>query len=617
MLINDFFSNRYNYITALLFLFCTSCAHINIDEETGINESERLTEFLESVYQRTLAESPELSSKLGEKDNNSKWNDISVAKMDKNVRQNWKDLQTLHTNFDYSKLNSENQLNYRAFEAELQLRIKRHSWRYHISPINQIVGVHLELPGLLTKSHQIDNLPDAQAYITRVKTAGTPVDQFIEFFKEREKRGFYLAKSLMPRLIGASESIISGGLEGDADINLILKDFKQKLTGLTLDTTVRDGLIVDLKSALEDEFVPAYQRLIQIFKDHQALDINDNGAWRLPDGDAFYQFLLQQFTTTDLSANEIHDLGLKEVSRIHAEMNNIKTKVGFEGDLKSFFEHLKTDPQFFYPNTDKGREDYLVQAHDFVENAKSHIEDFLPIALEHKLQIKRIEAYREKSAPVGYYEAGTPDGSVPGTVFLGMYDMSGAAKYDLGALLSHEGIPGHHLQLSVMQSQQHIPNIRKHYVWWSNTAFTEGWALYAEYLAREVGLYDDPYSEFGRLAGELWRACRLVVDSGLHAKRWSRQQAVDYLTENTSTSVENNIRAVDRYLAVPGQATAFKVGMMKILELRESARQQLGEKFDLSQFHLVVLRNGPIPLSLIEEEVQTWVKNKQSSNTLN
>jgi uncharacterized protein (DUF885 family) len=611
MLINDCFPNRYNCITGLLLLLCTSCAHNNIDAIIEVEESKRLTDFLESVYQRTLTESPELSSKLGTKENNDKWNDISITKMEKDVHQNWSDLRTLHTDFDYSKLDPENQLNYRAFEAELMLRIKRYSWRYHISPINQIVGVHLELPGLLTKSHIIDNLQDAEAYITRVKTAGAPVDQFIRFFKEREKRGFYLAKSLMPRLIDASESIISGDLNGDENNNLLLKDFKQKLDPLTLQATVKEKLILDLRAALKKQFIPAYQRLIQAFEKHQDLNINDNGAWRLPDGDAFYQFLLQQFTTTDLTADEIHNLGLKEVARIHSEMNSIKKEVGFEGDLKSFFEHLKTDQQFFYTNTDEGRRGYLEQANEFMENAKKHVNDFLPVSLEHELQIRRIEAYREKSAPVGYYEAGTPDGSVPGTVFLGMYDMSGAAKYDLSALLSHEGIPGHHLQLSVMQSQLHIPNIRKYYVWWSNTAFTEGWALYAEYLAREIGLYDDPYSEFGRLAGELWRACRLVVDSGIHAKRWSRKQAIDYLTENTSTSVENNIRAVDRYLAVPGQATAFKIGMMKILELRTSARKQLGEKFDLREFHFVVLKNGPIPLSLIEKEVQSWIKSKQ------
>jgi uncharacterized protein (DUF885 family) len=603
---------RYLWITALLVLGCSSCA---LDQgpvvKTDLTESQRFAEYLESVYQKTLAGNPELSTKLGTKDNSDKWNDLSIAKMEEDVRQNWHDLRTLHTNFDYSKLDPRSQLNYRAFETDLKLRIKRYSWRYHLNPINQIVGIHLEIPGLLTKSHMIENLQDAQAYLARIQSVGTPINQFIELLKERENRGFFLAKSLMPRLIGASESIISGGLEGDKDNNLLFADFKKKLSQLELDDAMKEKLIIELKLAIERQFVPAYQRLIQAFKDHQALNINDNGAWRLPDGDTFYQFLLRQFTTTDISADEVHSVGLQEVKRIHQEMNKIKNEVGFKGDLKSFFEHLKTDPQFYYPNTDKGREDYLEQANEFMGNAKKHVKDFLPVELEHDLVIRRIEAYREKSAPVGYYEAGTPEGSIPGTVFLGMYDMSGAAKYDLGALLSHEGIPGHHLQLSLLQSQQHIPNIRKYYVWWSNTAFTEGWALYAEYLAKEIGLYSDPYSEFGRLAGELWRACRLVVDSGLHAKRWSRQQAIDYLNENTSTSIENNIRAVDRYLAVPGQATAFKIGMMKILELREHVRTQLGKLFDIREFHYAVLKNGPIPLSLVEEEVQAWIENKQ------
>ena len=604
---------RHMWNIVLLFMLCIcSTQGKEIIAETDLAESYYFAEFLESVYQKILAQNPELSTKLGKKDNSSNWNDRSITKMDEDVRQNWRDLQSLHTNFEYSKLSDLDQLNYRAFEADLKLRIKRYSWRYHLSPINQIVGVHLEIPGLLTKSHMIESVHDAQAYLGRVQSVAGPIDQFIELLNEREKRGFLLSKSVVPRLIGASESIISGGLEGDKDNNLLLADFKQKLSHLVLENTVKEKLIAELKVAIEEQFMPAYKRLIQAFEDHQDLDINDNGAWRLPDGDAFYQFLLQQFTTTDITADEVHSLGLKEVARIHHEMIKIKNDVGFEEDLNSFFEHLKTAQQFYYPNTKQGREDYLKQAREFLKNAKKHVKDFLPVTLNHDLLIKRIEAYREKSAPVGYYEAGSPDGAIPGTVFLGMYDMTSAAKYDLGALLSHEGIPGHHLQLSLMQSQPYVPNLRKYYVWWSNTAFTEGWALYAEYLAKEIGLYNDPYSEFGRLAGELWRACRLVVDSGLHAKRWSRQQAIDYLNENTASSIENNTRAIDRYLAVPGQATAFKIGMMKILELRAYARMQLGKKFDIREFHFVILRNGPIPLSLVEEEVQTWVKSKQS-----
>jgi uncharacterized protein (DUF885 family) len=334
-------------------------------------------------------------------------------------------------------------------------------------------------------------------------------------------------------------------------------------------------------------------------------DAADTGVWTMPNGAEFYEFLIDQYTTADFSAEQIHALGLSEVARIQNEMDEIRKRVGFSGDLDAFFAYLKTDPAFYFPNTEEGRQAYLELGQQLVDKASSAMVRILPYPLPHPLQVRRIEAFREKSAPVGFYEAGNPDNANVGTVYLGMYDMSSLGTYDLPALLFHEGVPGHHLQASVMLSRD-IPEIRKYYLWWSNTAFTEGWALYAEYLADELGLYVDDYAQFGRLAGELWRACRLVVDSGLHLKQWTRSEAVEYLNRNTASSQENNERAVDRYLAVPGQATAFKVGMQVILDLRADAERRLGGEFDLSEFHALVLENGPLPLSLLREEVEAW-----------
>ncbi len=578
----------------------------------GPDETARLNAFLQDIYDRTLSQNPELAFKLGEARHFTQWDERSIKKRNEALRQNQRDLHRLHRNFDYAKLSEQGKLNYRAFAEDLKLRIKRHTWRFHISPVNQIVGIHLEIPGLLTRSFNIHTLEDARTYIAAIKTAGTPVDQFIELFKARERRGFLLSKNVVPRLIQAAEAVTAGTLQGDDKNNMLLADFQRKLDRTIIDDETRLALLAEFKTAMEEEFIPAYRRLINVFKQHQAIKgINNEGVWHYPEGRDFYQFLLEQYTTTAISAEEVHALGLKEVARIHKQMNKIREQLGFNGDLKAFFSYLKTAPEFYYPNTEQGREQYLRLAQRIVEAAKDRIGDILPMLLEHELVIKRIAAYKERSAPVGFYEAGTPDGSVPGTVYLGMYDMASAATYDLNALLAHEAIPGHHLQQSVMQSQEHIPDVRKYYIWWSNTAFTEGWALYAEYLAGEMGLYSDAYAEFGRLAGELWRACRLVVDSGLHAKKWTRQQAIDYLNENTASSFENNTRAVDRYLAVPGQATAFKIGMMKILQLREKAQTALGDDFDIREFHYAVLKNGPIPLSLVEEEVDAWVAGKR------
>ncbi|TQV82627.1 DUF885 domain-containing protein [Exilibacterium tricleocarpae] len=591
--------------TAKIFcLICITCLPSGCAvRESAPDESERLSQYLESVYQRRLAADPMLATRLGLKQGNDKWSDISIQQMDRETRQNWLDLHQLRTSFDIRRLDQAGRFNYRVFEAELKLRIERASWRYHLTPINQIVGLHLEIPGLLTNHHRIDDSGDARAYINRLQTVGRPIDQFIELFKTRERKGFSLSKSVLPRLIHAAETLV----QGDPQDSILLADFTRKVEKLSLGDEDKRALINAASQAIDQDFIPAYRRLIDAFAAHTPVATSDEGVWRLPDGEQFYQFLLRQYTTTDITADQVHTLGLEEVERIHREMESIKNSVGFTGTLKEFFQHLKTAPAFYYPNSDQGRAEYLQLARTIVDRTKSRVTDILPQAPAGDLVVKRIEAYREKSAPIGFYGAGSADGEVPGTVYLGMYDMESLGSFDLPALLFHEGIPGHHLQSAVMQAQTHIPSLRKYYVWWSNTAFTEGWALYGEYLARELGLYDTPYADFGRLAGELWRACRLVVDSGIHAKRWSRQQAVAYLNENTASSLENNERAVDRYLAVPGQATAFKIGMMKILALRERARSQLGDRFDLREFHAIVLRNGPVPLDLLEQEIAEWI----------
>lgn len=595
-------------IILLSFFALAGCAL----EQKENDESQRFADFIEAVYQRRIASHPMLAAQLGVDKDQDKWDDFSMERREEEIGLHQRDLLTLHQEFDYERLEEETQLNYRAFEADLELRIERDLWRYHISPINQIVGLHLEIVGILKNSHPIESVTDARAYITRMVAVGTPLDQFIKFLKIREEKGFFLSKSVIPRLIGAARSIIADPVEGDRkDSNILLVDFSRKISHLDISEQNKTQLVTDVKQALRQHFIPAYQRLIRAFEDHQKFDVNDRGVWRMPDGDQFYQFLLRQFTTTDITADEVHSYGLSEVARIHQEMEQIKKKVAFDGDLKAFFDHLKTSPQFHYPNTEQGRADYLQDTNLIVAQAKDRIETILSVPMQHDLIIKRMEAYREKSAPIAFYEGGEAEGDTPGTIYLGMYDMAGIGRYDMNSLLYHEGIPGHHMQLSIMQSQKHIPNLRKYYVWWSNTAFTEGWALYAEYLAKEMGLYTDPYAEFGRLAGELWRACRLVVDSGLHAKRWTRQQSIDYFNENTANSEENNAREVDRYLAVPGQAIAFKIGMRKILQLREKARLQLLDKFDVREFHYIILKNGPLPLHLLEGEVDHWVKNKK------
>jgi uncharacterized protein (DUF885 family) len=560
-----------------------------------------LEQLLDTVYQRRVAANPVLASRLGANSVTAPWYDLSMAAWDREYQQTQGDLEALTTQVDVEALNPAQRTNYLAFEADLMLRLERYHWRFHLNPINQIVGPHLTIAGTLLNSHPIDSIADARFYINRLQSAHIPLQQLVDHLHARRERGFFIPSKVAERLIDGAKSIIAGGENG----GVILADFEKKLSGLELGEEQRARLIDEAKTAYREGFVPGYELLIDDLKQEKAR-ANPGGVWAMPQGAAFYEFLIDQYTTADFSGQQIHSLGLAEVARIQAKMDAIRQRLMFAGDLGAFFAHLKTDPALYFPNTDEGRANYLQLAQSLVDKAEATMIQVLPYPVPHKLKVRRIEAFREKSAPIGFYESGSVENDFVGTIYLGMHDMSSLATYDLPALLFHEGLPGHHLQSSLMLSRE-IPQIRKYYVWWSNAAFTEGWALYAEYLAAELGLYEDDYAEFGRLAGELWRACRLVVDSGLHLKQWSREEAIDYLNENTASSEENNARAVDRYLAVPGQATAFKIGMQVILDLRAEAEQRMGSEFDLASFHARVLESGPLPLSLLRDQLEAWM----------
>ncbi|MEM6653850.1 MAG: DUF885 domain-containing protein, partial [Pseudomonadota bacterium] len=330
----------------------------------------------------------------------------------------------------------------------------------------------------------------------------------------------------------------------------------------------------------------------------------DDGAWKHPDGEAFYRDRLWQMTTTDMTADEIHTLGLNEVDRIHHEMRAIMRQVGFQGSLQDFFDFTRTDPQFFKPNTDQGRAEYLAEATAMIDTMRTELPSVFNTFPRAEMVVKAVEPFREKAAGKAFYQRPAPDGSRPGVYYANLYRMQDMPLYQMEALAYHEGIPGHHMQLAISQELQGIPKFRKY---GGYTAYTEGWGLYSEFLPKEMGFYQDPYSDFGRLAMELWRAARLVVDTGLHAKRWTRQDAIDYLLENTPNPEGDCRKAIERYIVMPGQATAYKIGMIKILDLREHARTRLGDAFDIRDFHDVVLKDGPVPLQILEENVEAWI----------
>ena len=335
-------------------------------------------------------------------------------------------------------------------------------------------------------------------------------------------------------------------------------------------------------------------------KRQQAIAPTQDGIWRFPQGAEYYRALLANYTTTDLTPDQIHQIGLDNVARIHDEMRAIMEQVGFEGSLQQFFEFTRTDERFYYDD----RETYLADAQAKLAAMEARLPEFFSTLPTDPLVIKPVEAFREKSAGKAFYQRPAPDGSRPGTYYVNLYNLDDMSKNELEALAYHEGLPGHHLQLSIQTQLGDVPPFRR---FGGVTAYSEGWGLYSEELGKDMGFYTDPYSDFGRLGMELWRAARLVVDTGLHHKRWSREEAIQYLTDNTPNPDGDIRKAIERYAVYPGQATAYMIGKLKIMELRDRARTQLGDEFDIRAFHDVILTSGPVPLSIMEENVDAWI----------
>lgn len=574
------------------------------------DEDDRINAFFEEIYQAELAASPMDQTELGIRDNYDKWDDFSEAGRREELMRNKRALGRLWTEFDYAALDRQSQISYRLFEKRYRDAISNYEWRYHSYPVNQMFGMHTSLVSFLMNMHQVESITDAEAYITRLATLDKPLADVMLRMRDSERRGILPPKFVFEHVLRDCHNIVSGAPFGDGEgSSTLLADFLSKLDGLELMDEQKNALVSRAIAAMSQTVGPAYARLIKELKRQQALATEDDGCWKFPDGAAYYTWSLQQRTTTNMSPSKIHDLGLIYVSHIHGEMEAIRKEVGFEGDLNAFFEHLRTDPKFYYPNTDEGRAAYLAEATRIVDAMKARLDEFFITKPKAEMIVKAVEPFRERSAGKAFYQDGAPDGSRPGIYYANLYDMSAMPIYQMEALAYHEGTPGHHMQNSIAQELEGIPQFRQHTF---HTAYGEGWALYTEYFPKEFGFYEDPYSDFGRLAMQLWRACRLVVDTGLHHLRWTRQEAIDYLMQNTPNPESDCVKAIERYIVMPGQATAYQIGMMKILELRERAKLELGETFSIAEFHDVLLTNGSVPLSMLEEFVEDWIASKKN-----
>ena len=579
-----------------------------VQQQVVQSEVAKANAFFEEVFNRNVMRSPVYQTYMGIKKDYDKWDDESEARAKEDLALAKKDLATLAT-INRAKLDANTQISYDLMQQNLEQSIADYQWRYHNYPVNQMFGTHSMVAAFLINQHQISTVEDAKAYIARLNGVPKLFTQLQTNLQTRADKGIIAPKFVFPHVIEASQNIIKGAPFGGDKDSTLLADFKRKVDKLDIDNGDKSALIAEATEALQVSVKPAYNSLISYLQQLEKRADNRDGAWKFPDGKAFYNTMLERTTTTDLSAEQIHAIGLAEVQRIHDEMRAIKEKVGFEGDLKAFMEFMKTDEQFYYPDTEAGREAYLNEAIRVIDDMKGRLDELFLVKPEAGLKVKRVEAFREKSAGKAFYQQPAPDGSRPGVYYANLYDMEAMPTYQLEALAYHEGIPGHHMQIAIAQELEGVPNFRKYGRF---TAYTEGWGLYSELLPKEMGLYQDPYSDFGRLAMELWRACRLVVDTGIHAKRWTRQQGIDYYVNNTPNATSDAVKMVERHIVMPSQATAYKIGMLKIVELREQAKKALGDKFDIREYHNIVLKNGPVPLNLLEEMVAEWVASKQA-----
>jgi uncharacterized protein (DUF885 family) len=575
------------------------------------NQDEEINKFFDSIFDDHLSRDPEYQTVLGDKSQYHKWNDISDKKaIDENQRvQNA--LKVFLNRFKRENLIGQSLVSYDLFVQESEDHLEAFPYRFHKYFLNQMEGKHSSVPSFLINMHTIENKKEAVDYLSRLNGIPDHFRQLVELMKVSESKGIIPPKFVFPSVLDDSKNLMLGyPFEKSKTLSPLWEDFSTKINKLQLSNVEKKELLNFAEKALIDSVKPAYDNLMLYWTELEKKASEDDGCWKFPDGGKFYAISLKQTTTTSLSPEEIHRLGIDEVKRIHAEMEVIKEKVGFKGTLLEFFNFMRTDKKFYFSNDEKGKKAYVDEANKIIEGMRVKLDDLFLTKPKANLVVKPVEAYREKSAGGAFYEEPALDGSRPGRYYINLYTLSDQPIYQMEALAYHEAIPGHHMQIAIAQELKNLPKFRK---LGGNTAYVEGWALYSELIPKEIGFYQDAYSDFGRLAIEVFRASRLVIDTGIHYKKWTRKQALQYMIENTPNPEGDCAKEIDRYIVWPSQATGYKVGMVTILKLREKCKKQLGDKFNIKEFHDVVLTNGPVPLNILENLVNEYIGSKLKS----
>jgi uncharacterized protein (DUF885 family) len=573
-------------------------------------EDGRLTQFLDQAFDAQVALSPQQQTGLGLKTNYDRLDDNSEAARERLLRLRQSQLAELRQSFDPARLSEEGRLSFRLFEDQVRRAEESFQWRWHGFPATNNGSPMGGIPVFLINQHRIDNVSDAEAYIARLRDTERSMKEIAANIRLQTERGIVPPAFNFAPVRADAERVLAGAPFREGGDTPVFADFKTKVGKLDIAQAEKDRLIASAREALTGPFRRGYQEMFVTLDAAQAKAQGNRGAWSLPDGAAYYAQRLSSQTTTDLSADQIHQIGLDQVARIHREMEVIKGQVGFRGSLQDFFRHITGSDQFKYPNTDEGRQRYLADAKAFIDQVMAVAPRYFRRLPKAPLEVRAVEPFRQATAAVAFYNRPTPDGSRPGIYYVNLADMTQVLKPQIEAISYHEGAPGHHFQSALAQELPNVPKFRR---FGGYTAYGEGWGLYAEQLGKEMGFYQDPYSDFGRLSTELWRAIRLVVDTGIHHKRWSREQAIDYFTRNGLLSRLDATKEVERYFNNPGQATSYMIGQLKIFELRRRAQQALGERFDIRDFHAVVLENGPLPLDVLEQLVDRYIAERRAS----
>ncbi|WP_124980045.1 DUF885 domain-containing protein [Nonlabens xiamenensis] len=593
-------------LAVILLLF--SCKNESKDafaKATPDQAAQQFNDWLEQQFQTDLARDPEMQTSMGIRTNYGSWTDISSEYELESKKLAEARLTYLKDSIDPSVLSGQDKLSYDLYKDKQEQAIADFDYRLYTYPVNQMHGMQAEIPAFLINMHKIDSVPDAKAYIARLKGIQPLFEQLSENLQLRESNGIMVPKFVFDHVLKDSRNVISGFPFADSkDQSTLLADFVSKVNQLNIDQAEKEALEQEAINALSKEVKAGYETLIATLEDQQQRATGEDGVWKFPKGDQFYEMALKRTTSTDMSAQEIHELGLAEVQRIHGEMKEIMKQVKFEGSLQDFFKFMREDEQFYYQDNETGRKKYLKEAKAIIAQMKKDLDQLFLTQPKADIQVKAVEAFREASAGKAFYQQPAMDGSRPGTYYANLYKMEAMPTYQMEALAYHEGIPGHHMQIAIAQELEGIPDFRKHSFY---TAYVEGWGLYSEYIPKEIGKYNDPYSDFGRLAMELWRACRLVVDTGIHDQRWTREEGIKYYMDNTPNAESDAVKMVERHIVMPSQATAYKVGMNKILELRKKAKDAMGDKFDIREFHDVILTNGALPLNVLEKQVDQYI----------